>query len=483
MNNMVLVLDLGDGRGSSVARRVRSEQVYCEVLPISAPIEAVRAAQPMGILLAGAGAEGIPSLGQLIGLGVPILAMGSGARLLLGFIGGTATPTAFENRTAQVSFEPCALFEGLGESERFFERLDAFELPEDARAIATTEDGRIAAFCMDDRIFGMQFYTEQNDPDGFQILRNFVRGVCGCEPLWQFGRFLEEAIRDIREKAGESQVLLAVSGGTDSAVCAAMMHRALGDALTCIMVETGLMRKGELDATRRLMESLGIRLRVLDARQRFLTQLDGVSSSVQKTGIVDDEIMAMLEEEARGMGATSLGLGITYSDILMGVPETQKRLSPNSPFKVLIQPVRRLFKEEVRQVADELGLPAELAQRPSFPIAGLAVRMMGVVTLEKLTMLRESDAIFCDEIQKAGLDKRIRQYFAVLTEALTRSAEDRQPGYALALRAMNGPNAFRLPYDLLERVAERATSEVSGINRVVYDVTGHPPALVEWETD
>lgn len=482
MSNMVLVLDMGDGRGANVARRVRSEQVYCEVLPADATIDQIKKGAPMGVLIAGDGADDIACLDDLIDLGVPVLAMGSSARLLLRRMGGEAAPTPLENSIAQVSFEPGQLFDGLGDSERFFERLDDLTLPEGVRAIATTAEGCVAAFEARDRIFGMQFYAEQNDPDGFQILRNFARGVCQCEPLWRFDRFVEETIREVQEKAQGGRVLLAVSGGVDSVVCAALIYKALGDRLVCAHVDTGLTRKGELELTRRCLEPQGMRLRVIDARDRFIERLSGVSSTQRKTELVDREMLLVLEEEARALDISCLGLGVTYTDVLEGgAPD--RALSPNSPFRTLIEPARRLFKEEVRQAADSLNLPPELNQRPSFPTAGLAVRLTGMATPEKLAMLREADAIYCEEIQKAGLDKRIRQYFAVLTEIKTIGADGRRAGYTLALRAMNGANVFRLPYDLLERVAERVTGEVGGVNRVVYDVTGHPPSQVEWESD
>ncbi len=482
MSNMILVLDLGDGRGSAVARRVRSEQVYSEVLSADASIEMIRAASPMGVLIAGDGNLGLASLPELLDLGIPVLAMGASARLILKALGGAHVPTARSECTAQVTFEPSPLFQGLGESERYFECMDALELPEGARAIATAEDGQIAAFSVDERIFGLQFYAEQNDPDGFQILRNFARGVCKCEPLWNFPRFFEETLAKIQAQAQGGKVLLAVSGGVDSVVCAILMGKALGEQLVCVHVDTGLMRKGELDLTKRCLEPQGIRLKMIDASERFIERLDGVQGSARKTALVDQEILKVLEEEARVLGARGLGLGVTYSDVLDGSTLLDRTLSPDSPFKALIQPVRRLFKEEVRQVAEQLNLPPELAQRPPFPTAGLAVRMLGPATPGKLTMLREADAIFCEEIQKAGLDKRIRQYFAVLTGSMTRAASGRT-GCTLALRAMNGANAFRLPYDLLERVVERVTGEVDGIIRVVYDVTGHPPAMVEWEDE
>jgi len=242
------------------------------------------------------------------------------------------------------------------------------------------------------------------------------------------------------------------------------------------------MRKGELDLTRKCLEPQGVRLEMIDAKERFMQRLSGVTGSARKTALVDREIMLVLEEEAREMGAIGLGMGVTYTDVLSGCPVTDGTPPPDSPFKVLIQPVRNLFKEEVRQVAEQLNLPPELSQRPAFPTAGLAVRVMGAATPEKLAMLREADAIFVEEVQKAGLDKKIRQYFAVLTDSVTRGANGRMGG-ALALRAMSGVGAFRLPYDLLERVVERVTGEVDGITRVVYDVTGHPPALVEWEDE
>lgn len=478
MSNMVLVLDLGDGRGNALARRVRSEQVYSEVLPADASVETIRASSPQGILIAGDGMRGIANLPELIDLGIPILAMGTGARQILAALGGASAPTAFANDTAQVTFQDSPLYSGLGESERFFDRLDAWELPEGVRAIAVTEDGRVAAFSKDDRVFGMQFYTEQNDPDGFQILRNFARNVCQCEPMWNFDRFYEETLLRIQSQAQGGRAILAVSGGVDSVVCAALMHKALGEQLLCVYVDTGLMRKGELEMTRRSLEPQGFKLKAIDARQRFIDRLLGVSGSARKTRLVEQEIVRVLEEEAQAQGIKCLGLGVTYSDVLDGNTPIDRQLSPDSPFKTLIQPVKKLFKEEVRLVADQLGLPPEISQRPPFPTAGLAVRIMGPATPLQLDLLREADAIICEEIQKAGLEKRIRQFFAVLPGVMTLGASG-VAGRTLALRAMNGANAFRLPYDLLERVVERVTTEVEGINRVVYDVTGHPPAQVE----
>ena len=482
MSNMILVLDLGDGRGSAVARRVRSEQVYSEVMSADTRIDAIRAASPMGILIAGDGSMGVPNLPEIIGLGVPVLAMGSSARLLLKALGGSYAPTALDNCTAQVTFNESPLFQGLGESERYFECMDALELPEGVRAIATAEEGQVAAFSVDDRVFGLQFYAEQNDPDGFQILRNFARGVCKCEPLWNFPRFFEESVAKIQGQAQGGKVLLAVSGGVDSVVSAILMHKALGEQLACVYVDTGLMRKGELDLSKKCLEPLGVRIKMIDAKARFMERLSGATGSALKIALVDREMRQVLEEEARATGAFGLGLGVTYTDVLDGCPLIDRIPLPDSPFKALIQPVRKLFKEEVRQVAEQLNLPPELSQRPAFPAAGLALRVMGVATPEKLSMLRDADAIFSEEIQKAGLDKKIRQYFAVLTDSVTRGVSGLMGG-VLALRAMNGANAFRLPYDLLERVVERVTGEAPGITRVVYDVTGHPPALVEWEDE
>ncbi len=267
---------------------------------------------------------------RLVALGVPVLAMGAGARLLLDALGGSSAPTALANGTAQVRFDEVPLFAGLGESERYFDRLDALELPEGARAIAATEDGRAAAFSAEDRLFGLQFYTEQNDPDGFRILRNFARDVCRCEPVWNFDRFIEETLQQIQSLAQGGRVLLAVSGGVDSVVCAALMFRALGEQLSCVHVDTGLMRKGDLDLTRKSLEPQGIRLRVIDTRARFIERLAGVSGTDRKTGLVDREILRVLEEEARSVGARALGLGVTYTDVVGGSALMDRTLSADS---------------------------------------------------------------------------------------------------------------------------------------------------------
>lgn len=495
--NRLLVLDFGARQGRSIARKVRGEQVYCEVLPCDAPIERILERRPKGLLLVGgafdADAPGAPDCDRRVfDLDVPILGMGYGARILLKHLGGQRVKALIKGQTAQVQFEDSPLFAGLTESERYFERLDEQVLPEGAQAIAHTPEGAPVAFCAGNR-FGIQFHVEQNDPDGFAILRNFAQGICGCAPTWNLSEFIDGAVEKIRAQVGEGRALVAISGGVDSAVCAALMHKAIGDDLYCLHVDTGLMRKGEIELVKRLFrEQMGVALHLVDASERFLSRLTGIRDAREKRRIIAEEFLHIFEEEAAKAGIETLVQGTNYNDVLDQQPTALGARRPpeagQAGFAALIEPVRPLFKEEVRQVAEMLGLPGELVNRQAFPGAGLAVRCMGEVSERKLLMLRKADAIYCEAIAQAGLDRRISQYFAVLTDVQTRGSLEGAPtkGYTVALRAVNhsgdmSAGAYRLPYDLLERVVMRITTEVEGVNRVVYDVTGKPPATIEWE--
>ena len=363
--------------------------------------------------------------------------------------------------------------------------MDSLELPEGFGAIAFSAGGLVPAFaCEEKKLYALQFYAEANDPDGLQILANFAGNICGCEPWWSMEAFLERAEASIRSEIGDGNALIAISGGVDSAVCAALLHRAIGDRLKCIFIDTGLMRKGEPAlVTSTFREALNMELISVDAQQRVLKRLEGIVSPAAKREVVEQEVMAVFEEEARALeGIDCLALGTIYPDVLSGAP---RRLAG---FDRCVEPLRLLFKDEVRQLGDVLGMPSELTRRQPFPEPGLAVRIVGDVTGEKLEMLRKADAIFREEVVAAGLDRRVWQYFAVLTDIRTFGQRDGRPceEYAVALRAVSSHdvlsfNAYRLPYDLLERVCQRITTEVPGVNRVLYDVTGMPTAFIEWE--
>ena len=487
--DQILILDFGGQQAQLMARKLRGERYFCEVAPCTTSAQSIAQLAPKGLLLAGGSgdpdAEGAPSVdADVFDLGIPVLAMGYGARCMVTALGGQMLGTQLSERTAQLSFSDSPLFDGLGESERFFDRVDSMELPEGFCAIAYSAGGLVPAFaCEARRLYALQFYAEANDPDGLQILANFAGTVCGCEAWWSMDAFVERALAGIREQVGEGRALVAISGGVDSSVCAALMHRAVGDRLKCLYINTGLMRKGDTaQVTSIFRDALGMEIVCVDAGERILKRLEGVTAPAAKRAVVEEEVTRVVEDEARALGPFDcLAQGTIYPDVLSGA-----RANP-AGFAHVIEPLRLLFKDEVRQLGELLGMPPELTRRQPFPEPGLAVRIMGEVTREKLEMLREADAIFRAEVAEAGLDRRVWQYFAILTDIRTHAQGDgaAREEYAVALRAVGSQdalcfNAYRMPYDLLERVTQRVTREVPGVNRVLYDVTGRPSSI-EWE--
>lgn len=475
--DMLLILDFGGPQAQAVARRLRGESVYCEILPFDADVEAALEKKPRGIVLAGGedGAERDCADG-FYAAGLPMLCLGYTARAALRRFGGTLAGTALERRIAHIEFGDDPLFASLSECDRFFERADGLALPEGFELIA--RGGADAAYaCAEKRIWGLQFYPEPNDPDGLRILSNFA-DICGCAREWTIENFIDQSIDRIREQVGEGDAFIAISGGVDSTVCAVLMHRAIGRRMHCVHVDTGLMRKNEAEQIEKMFGDMGMDLRLVHAKERFLKSLRGAFETGEKRRIVGEEFGRALEEEAGSMGERDhLVQGTIYTDVLGADDVSGGFTMAGRRFAGLVEPLRMLFKDEVRRLGVALGLPEEMVYRQPFPGPGLAVRCMGEVTEEKLEILREADAIFREEIQAAGLDKRIRQYFAVLT--------DGQTGHIVALRAVNTidaarSSAVRLPYDLLERCVERIMGEVKGVERVVYDISGSP-AGVEWE--
>ncbi len=482
-NDFILILDFGGSQALSMARKLRGQNFYCEVHPCSVDVETIRRKAPRGLLLAG-GPGDRPFDDAILRLGLPVLAMGFCARSMAQSFGAACEGALLTGRASQITFLPCPLFEGLGESDRFFDRIDALKLPEGFEPIATTVEGLMPAFAnVAEKIYGLQFYAESNDPDGARILANFAGGICGCAAIWSPEFYVEREVQYIRDRIGEGRAIMAISGGVDSTVCAMLMRRAIGDRLKCVFVDTGLMRKGEVEnVAHTFRDQLGLELVIADARARVLKALSGVTDPQQKRTVIHDAFIRTMQEEASAYaGAEYLVEGTIYSDLLSGASssgmETLKR----------IEPIRMLFKEEVRYVGETLGVPRELLAQQPFPGSGLATRCIGEVTAEKLFLLREADAIFRSEILEAGLDRRLSQYFVILTDVLTQGVRDGKSGmeYAAALRAVNvsgsGVTIAKLPYDLIERVVERITTLVPGINRVLYDVTGKGFAPTEWE--
>lgn len=486
----IIVVDLGGEGAQTAARMLRSAAVYCEVVTSGGAISS----DPLcrGLLLVGDG-DSLPP--DLCNLGKPVLAIGPAALRVCEALGGSVTENKVEQTVEIVSFGSDPIFGSLVESERYFQTLCELRLPEGTIAIAETDPVKAPMFVQrEKRIYAMQWEIESNDPDSLEILSSFAQSVCGCEPWWHVEKFADHALEEMKKTASEGTVLLNLSGGIDSAVCAVLAHKVIGDRLKCLFVDNGLMRRGEVDTVIELFHRIGIDPIRIDASERVLLRLKGVTDPHRKREVVQDEMLRVISESTKELGRIDhLLLGTIYPDVLSQrntdlLPANQDSLLNRIDFGQLHEPLRVLFKDEVRILGRLLGMPEELIGRQPFPQAGLAVRCIGEVTAEKLDMLSRSDEIFRDEIRASGLDKRIWQYFAILTGIRSRGFRAGMPVYehVIALRAVSSRDAvsgtyYRLPYDLLERVVERITTEVRGVDRVVYDLTGKPPAMIEWE--
>lgn len=489
-NDFILVLDLGGSEAVTMARKLRNQNFYTEILSQSADIELLRRKSPRGILIVGGDdprqAEPFPR--AALSLGIPVLAMGAAARMMAEAIGAVPEGIMLQNGASQISFQPCELFDQLSESDRYLTRIDGFALPEGFQPIATTIDGLIPAFGdFEHNLYGLQFYAESNDPDGAIILSNFAERICGCTPFWSVDNYIETEIKYVQEKIGENKALMAISGGIDSAACALLMHRAIGSQLKCVFVDNGLLRAGEVELVLNTFENeLDMDIIFIPARDRFIDRLKGITDPVEKRQAVHNEFINVLSEVAREHNDIEYFIeGTIYSDLLTedGADEAYARKYESGK---LVEPLRMLFKDEVRRLGEILGLPASLINRPPFPGPGLAVRCTGEVTREKLSMLRKADSIFREELKISGQDKRLSQYFVILsdTRTLGRRGGNCVYEYGCVLRAVMEQNSSftvgKLSHDLLERVAQRITGEVPGINRVMYDITGSSHAMIEW---
>ncbi len=486
-SDCILVLDFGGNQAYYTARRLRGEQYYCEILPGDTPAEEIMAREPRGLLLAGGETDALRSDSLPFdpeSNGIPVLAFGGASRMLAERAGAQHDGIRLQKNKDSVQFLPCDLFADLGENDRFFDRIDAYTLPEGYKAIAETPSGLMPGFAnVEKQIYGLQFYVESNDPDGLRILENFAGAICGCERSWTVENYAPRLIEQAREEIGEAKVLLPVSGGVDSAVTAALLQKAIGPRLNCLLVDTGLLRKGDAERVRKtFVEQMKINLIEVSAQERFLKALRGVSQPKEKRRLLYDEFSAVFAEQYIKAGdAECMAEGTIYPDIIHGKPALVTNLLEGCR---RIEPLRLLFKEDVRSLGRYLGVPDELICQPSFESCGLSVRCLGEVTPERLAMLRDADAIFRQEVEKASLSRKVAQYFAVLTDMKTPGIHGE--GYVCALRALGSSNAgkapaFKLPYDLMEAVVQRITSEIPGITHVVYDITGRPTAAVEWE--
>ncbi|MGI6208486.1 MAG: glutamine-hydrolyzing GMP synthase [Anaerolineae bacterium] len=511
-SNPVVVLDFGSQYSQLIVRRVREQQVYSLLVPYTATEDEVMSLNPAAFILSGGPAsvyaEGAPTLPPyVLASGKPVLGICYGMQLLANQLGGhvlRASRHEYGPATIQV-LEPSPLTKDLpAQLDVWMSHGDQVEsLPQGFRRLASSQNCPIAAMGNDQsRIYGLQFHPEVvHTPAGSRILADFLFGVCGLEPNWTVESIIEESVRDIRAKVGKEKVVCALSGGVDSSVTAAILNRAIGDQLTCIFVDTGLMRKGEAaQVVDTFRGRFGVNLIALDESKTFFDRLRGVDDPETKRKIIGETFIRVFEREARALGDVRfLGQGTLYPDVIEsqapdrsvaarikthhnvgGLPEDMKL--------ELIEPLRYLFKDEVRQVGAELGLPEEIVWRHPFPGPGLAVRVIGEVTPERVALLQEADAIFIEEIRAAGLYRDIAQAFAVLLPACSVGVmgDQRTYGNVVALRAVTTQDFMtadwaRLPYDLLARLSTRIVNEVPGINRVVYDVSSKPPATIEWE--
>jgi GMP synthase (glutamine-hydrolysing) len=515
MTDRILILDFGSQVTQLIARRVREAGVYSEIVPYFKGAEMAETFKPSGIILSGGPAslteEDTPRVpDEIFALGLPILGICYGEQAICAQTGGEVV-LHHEREFGRADLDivdDCLLFDGLwakGEKHRVWmshgDKINA--IPPGFRVVATSDNAPFAAIANDaKKIYGVQFHPEVvHTPDGAKLLSNFVHNVVGCAGDWTMAAFKEQAIAQVRAQVGDGKVICGLSGGVDSSVVAVLLHEAIGDQLTCVFVDHGLLRQGEAEEVQRLFgDHYNIPLISHDASDLFIGKLEGVDDPEQKRKIIGGTFIDIFEHEAKNVGgAKFLAQGTLYPDVIesvsaLGGPSVTIKSHhnvgglPDRMDMALVEPVRELFKDEVRDLGRELGLPESLVGRHPFPGPGLAIRIPGAITREKIGLLQKADAIYIEEIRNAGLYDEIWQAFAVLLPVRTVGVmgDARTYDYACAIRAVTSTDGmtadfYQFDHDFLGRVATRIINEVNGINRVTYDITSKPPGTIEWE--
>jgi GMP synthase (glutamine-hydrolysing) len=513
MNEQIVILDFGSQYTQVIARRIRECSVYSTIVRYDTPATKIAAMKPRGLILSGgpssvyASDAPLPDRG-IFKLGVPVLGICYGVQLFAQFLGGKVEKgqkREYGKGTLTIADRSCALFKHLPESLQVWnshgDKLT--RLPRDFVVVGTTDNSDFAAIEHPKRkLFGIQFHPEVvHTPRGKEVIANFVHGICGCGKQWTMRSYLDQAVEQIRAQVGRERVILGLSGGVDSSVAAALLHKAIGDQLTCIFVNNGLLRARESEVVQEVFgRNFKIKLQYEDASALFLKRLRGVTDPERKRKIIGRTFIEVFDAATKRAGrAKFLAQGTLYPDVIESVPiagnpaalikshHNVGGLPKRMKFK-LVEPLRCLFKDEVRVLGTELGLPKEIVHRQPFPGPGLAVRCLGEITPEKLKILRRADAIVVEEMKASGLYYKTWQSFAVLlpVRSVGVQGDERTYDWTLAIRAVDSQDGMtadwvKLPYDLLEKVSLRITNEVKGLNRIVFDLTSKPPGTIEWE--
>lgn len=466
MNDMILILDRSQEYGMEIARRLRAEQIYARIAPADTSAESIRALNPRGVILCGEAYDELDD--QIVKLGMPVLALGRAAYGLLACLGGAHADAAISEKKALVNYGRSALFTGVSDGERYFKEARTLMLPADVTETASAAGCSIAFEDTQNPCFGVQFDLERNDLEGSQILMNFVMDICGCSRTWTLDTALAQAENMLAQAAAQGgHAVCAISGGVDSTLCALLTHRAFGERMTAIFVDTGLMREGEADDVQKTMETLGIPMLRVDRSAEIMTGLMGKRTMEEKSAIVVERMYReMLQGSAQIAGEKTLVLGTNYSDFLESGSSAPKWRESGM---TVVEPLMALFKDEIRAIGQKLDMSEELVSRKPFPALGLGARIMGEVTHERLHALRTAERIFRQEIEQAGMERRLYKYFPVLIGGEAFGSE------MMVLRAvtLSGGQLIpaRLPYDLTERTVEKILAQIPMVSRVFCDQT------------